>query len=98
MMRQFLPHFRPEKHDAIADDETMASSSRKDGKDGFILENKIWILKNMQAKVKITKNVSTKQLIGKIKEEIAKIESTNREIYLKYKREINQINNEVEAV
>jgi len=46
MMRQFLPHFRPEQ-DAIADDETMASSSRKDGKEAFNLENKIWILKNM---------------------------------------------------
>ena len=67
----------------------MASSSRKDGKEGFNLENKIWILKNMQAKFKITKNVSTKQIIIKVKAEILEIKSKNREIYLKYKKEIN---------
>jgi len=88
MMRQFLPHFRPQ-HDDIADDETMSGSSRKDGKEVFIFENKIWILKNMQEKFKITKNVSTKQIIAKVKEEILEIESVNREIYSKYKREIN---------
>jgi hypothetical protein len=44
----------------IADDVTVASSSNEDGKDGFMLENKIWILKNVQAKFKISKNESTK--------------------------------------
>ena len=52
----------------------------------------------MQQKFKITKNVSTKQIIARVKEEILEIESVNREIYSKYKREINQINNEVEGV
>ena len=48
MMRQFLPHFKPSP-DAINDQETLASSSQKKSDDGFILENKIWMLKNMKA-------------------------------------------------
>ena len=58
-MRQFLPCFVPEQK-MIADDVTVASSSNEDGKDSFMLENKIWILKNVQAKYKISPNPSIK--------------------------------------
>ena len=64
-MRQFLPCFVPEEK-SIADDVTLASSSNEDGTDGFMLENKIWVLKNFQAKYKIIKNESTKRIISRL--------------------------------
>ena len=74
MMRQFLPHFRAEKG-VIADDETMASSCRQEKNECFTLENKIWILKNMQAKFKINACSGTKQIIIKLKSEITEIKN-----------------------
>jgi hypothetical protein len=83
MMRNFIPNFKPSSN-TIADDETTVSSSRKDDKESFRLENKIWILKNHQAKLKITKNVSSSKMIKKLKRDIGQTQDKNREIYLKY--------------
>jgi hypothetical protein len=49
----------------------MASSSRANVKEAFELENKIWMLRNMQGKFDITRNPNTKMMINKLKKEVA---------------------------